>query len=117
MWLWQLVQHPELQLELQDINKALQPWLLEQQEQACLEFCVELLNQRHCTHKYKSALVCVIAVLGRGVDGWRNADSYPPILSRVIKIARFFVVEKVLWLDPAAMQIMVMWQQKQIAVL
>ncbi|KAH2061084.1 hypothetical protein KXX03_004433 [Aspergillus fumigatus] len=58
-----------------------------------------------------------MAVLGRGVDGWRDADSYPPILSRVIKIARFFVVEKVLWLDPAAMQIVVMWQQKQTAVL
>ncbi|KAH1303883.1 hypothetical protein KXX47_008497, partial [Aspergillus fumigatus] len=77
------------------------PWLLEQQEQACLEFCVELLNQRHRTHEYKSALVCAMAVLGCGVDGWRDADSYPPILSRVIKIARFFVMEKALWLDPS----------------
>lgn len=64
---------------------------------------MELLNQRHRIHEYKSALVCAMAVLGRGVDGWRDADSYPPILSRVIKIARFFVVEKALWLDPAAM--------------
>ncbi|KAH2165416.1 hypothetical protein KXV74_005446 [Aspergillus fumigatus] len=94
-WLWQLVQHPEPQLELQDVDEALQPWLLERWD----------------------ALVCAMAVLGRGVDGWRDADSYPPILSRVIKIARFFVVEKVLWLDPAAMQIVVMWQQKQTAVL
>lgn len=114
--LWQLVQHPEPQPELQDVDEALQPWLLERREQACLEFCVELLNQRHRTHKYESALVCAMAVLGRGVDGWRNTDSYPPILSRVIKIARFFVVEKALWLDPAAMQIVAMWQQKQTAV-
>lgn len=114
--LWQLVQHPEPQPELQDVDEALQPWLLERREQACLEFCVELLNQRHRTHEYESALVCAMAVLGRGVDGWRDADSYPPILSRVIKIARFFVVEKALWLDPAAMQIVAMWQQKQTAV-
>ncbi|KAH3277027.1 hypothetical protein KXV19_006590 [Aspergillus fumigatus] len=114
--LWQLVQHPEPQPELQDVDEALQPWLLERRERACLEFCVELLNQRHRTHKYESALVCAMAVLGRGVDGWRDADSYPPILSRVIKIARFFVVEKALWLDPTAMQIVAIWQQKQTAV-
>jgi hypothetical protein len=33
-------------------------------EQACLEFCVELLNQRHRTHEYESALVCAMAVQG-----------------------------------------------------
>ncbi|EAU31635.1 predicted protein [Aspergillus terreus NIH2624] len=84
--------------------------LLEPRERACLEFCVELLNQRHRTHEYESALVCVMAVLGRGRDGWRDPKSYPPILSRVIKIARFFVVEKALWLDPAAMQTLLDWR-------
>ncbi|KAG2420420.1 hypothetical protein HFD88_000032 [Aspergillus terreus] len=62
--LWQLVQHPEPQPELQDVDKA-------------------LATTRTST----------------------RARCYPPILSRVIKIARFFVVEKALWLDPAAMQI------------
>lgn len=64
---------------------------------------MELLNQHYCTHKYKSALVCVMAVLGCSMDSWRDMDSYLPILLWVIKIARFFVVEKALWLDPAAM--------------
>lgn len=63
------MQHPEPQPELQDVDKALQPWLLKQQEQACLEFCVELLTQHHRTHKYKSALVCAMAVLGHSIDG------------------------------------------------
>ncbi|KAI9034716.1 uncharacterized protein KD926_006877, partial [Aspergillus affinis] len=54
--LWQLVQYPEPQPELQAVDEALQPWLLEWREQACLEFCVELLNQRHRTHEYESAL-------------------------------------------------------------
>jgi hypothetical protein len=44
-----------------------------------------------------------MAVLGCGVDGWRDADSYLPIISRVIKIAQFFVVEKALWLNSAVM--------------
>jgi hypothetical protein len=61
-------------------------------EQACLEFCVELLNQRHRTHEYESVLVCAMAVQGWGEARWRDPDSYPPILSRVIKVARFMVV-------------------------
>jgi hypothetical protein len=69
-------------------------------EKACLEFCIELLNQRHRSHKYESALVCAMAVLGQGEAGWRDPESYPPILSRVIKIARFMVVQKALWMDP-----------------
>ena len=46
-----------------------------------------------------------MAVLGRGPEGWRDPESYPPILSRVLKLARFFVIEKALWLDPAALRI------------
>ncbi|EDN04930.1 predicted protein [Histoplasma mississippiense (nom. inval.)] len=37
---------------------------------------------------YECALVDALAVLGRGEYGWRDAESYPPILSRIIKVAR-----------------------------
>ena len=54
-----------------------------------------------------------MAVLGRGEFGWRDPESYPPILSRVIKIARFIIVQQTLWLDPNAVQIIETWQQPQ----
>ncbi|PYH28097.1 putative telomere-associated RecQ helicase, partial [Aspergillus neoniger CBS 115656] len=91
----------------------LAPWLMSLQEQTCLEFCVELLNQRYRSNEYESALVCAMAVLGRGESGWRSPETYPPILSSVIKLARFFVVQKALWLDPAARQIIAVWQHQQ----
>ena len=56
-------------------------------EKACLEFCIELLNQHYYSHKYKSTLVCAMAVLGQGEAGWWDPKSYPLILSRVIKVA------------------------------
>ncbi|MCN0155273.1 RecQ family DEAD/DEAH box helicase [Salinispora arenicola] len=78
-------------------------------ETACLEFCIELLNQKIQVHEYESALVCSMAVLGRGVKTWLDPDSYPPIISRVLKVARFMVVQKALWLDPQPMGIIEMW--------
>jgi hypothetical protein len=44
----------------------LKAWAMTALEKVCLEFCIELLNQRHCSHEYESALVCAIAVLGQG---------------------------------------------------
>ncbi|CBF71862.1 predicted protein [Aspergillus nidulans FGSC A4] len=81
-------------------------------ETACLDFCIELLNQKTKVHKYKSLLVYAMAVLGCGKQGWRDADSYPPILSCVLKVARFLVVQKIwaaaakqgLWVGKAADQ-------------
>ncbi|KAJ2518949.1 hypothetical protein H4217_003005 [Coemansia sp. RSA 1939] len=110
--LWQLVQHPEPGPALQPGDEDIQSWILGQHEQACLEFCIELLNQHYQTYEYESALVCAMAVLGCKVNGWHDPDSYPTILSRVIKIAHFFVVERALWLDPAARQIVGMWQMQ-----
>ena len=49
-----------------------------------------------------------MAVLGRGVKTWLDPDSYPPIISRVLKVARFMVVQKALWLDPQPMVIIEM---------
>jgi superfamily II DNA helicase RecQ len=63
-------------------------------QRACLDFCIELLNMEIEFTEYESALVCALAVLGVSEAGWRGPDSYPPILSAVIKCARFMVVQK-----------------------
>ncbi|KIV98356.1 uncharacterized protein PV09_09802 [Verruconis gallopava] len=63
-------------------------------QKACLDFCVELLNMEIEFSEYESALVYALAVLGVSETGWRGPDSYPPILSSVIKCARFMVVQK-----------------------
>jgi hypothetical protein len=44
----------------------MEAWAMTDLEKACLEFCIKLLNQRHRSHEYKSALVCAMAVLGQG---------------------------------------------------
>jgi hypothetical protein len=38
-------------------------------------------------------------MLGVCKDGFRMSEDYPPILSRVIKIARFMVIKKVMELS------------------
>jgi superfamily II DNA/RNA helicase len=63
-------------------------------QKACLDFCVELLNMEIEFNEYESALVCALSVLGVSKLGWRGPESYPPILSAVIKCARFMVVQK-----------------------
>jgi hypothetical protein len=65
-------------------------------QRACLDFCVELLNHTISRHEYDNALVCALAVLGVKEDGWKGPDQYPPILSSMIKIVRFMVVQKAL---------------------
>lgn len=88
-------------------------WRMSDMERACLEFCIELMNQTYHAQEYESVLICAMAVLGRGEFGWRDPESYPPILSRVIKIARFMIVQKALWLDPDVMAIIETWQKPQ----
>ncbi|KAL4996641.1 hypothetical protein BDV10DRAFT_186882, partial [Aspergillus recurvatus] len=60
-------------------------------------------------NEYESPLVCAMAVLGRGERAWHDYASYPPIISRVLKVARFMVVQKALWLDPQHLDIIHMW--------
>jgi hypothetical protein len=91
------------------VEAEVEAWQITPMEQACLEFCIELMNQCHRTHEYESALVCAMAVQGWGEARWRDPSSYPPILSRVLKVARFMVVQKALWLDPHAREIIRMW--------
>jgi hypothetical protein len=91
------------------MDDQLEAFVMTPLEMACLEFCIELLNQKTKVHKYESPLVCAMAVLGRGKQGWRDPDSFPLIISRVLKVARFLVVQKALWLDPQHWEIIQMW--------
>lgn len=43
--------------------------------------------------------MCALAVLGVKEDGWKGPELYPPILSSVIKISRFMVVQHALELS------------------
>jgi hypothetical protein len=63
-------------------------------QQACLSFCIELLNQTIHNREYDIALVCGLAALGVNPNGqgFRGADTYPSILSAVIKVAHFMIV-------------------------
>lgn len=45
------------------------------------------------------ALVCELAVLGVKEGGWKGANQYPPIVSAMIKIARFMVVQQAVKLE------------------
>ncbi|KAK5020508.1 hypothetical protein LTR60_000449 [Cryomyces antarcticus] len=65
-------------------------------QRACLQFCIALLDQRITQREYDSALVCALTVLGVKEGGWKGPDQYPPILSAMIKIARFVVVQQAL---------------------
>jgi hypothetical protein len=58
-----------------------------------------LLNQSITRKEYNNLLVCALAVLGVKEDGWKGPDQYPPILSAVIKVARFMVVQQALELS------------------
>ncbi|CEL11545.1 hypothetical protein ASPCAL14646 [Aspergillus calidoustus] len=50
--------------EVEAAATEVEAWQMTPVEQACLEFCIELMNQRHRTHEYESALVCAMAVQG-----------------------------------------------------
>lgn len=68
-------------------------------ERACLRFCMALLDQSITRREYDSPLVCALAVLGVQEAGWKGPEQYPPILSAVIKVARFMVVQQALELS------------------
>ena len=67
-----------------------------------MEFCIALLKQRITRKEYDSAMVCALAVLGVKEDGWKGPESYPPVLSAVIKVARFMVVQQAVELSGAS---------------
>ena len=79
-----------------DRENPIQQWRMSELEQTCLEFCIELLNQIYYAQEYKSTLICAIAVLDCREFSWRDPESYLPILSRVIKVARFMIIQQAL---------------------
>jgi hypothetical protein len=58
-----------------------------------------LLSQLITRKEYDSPLVCALAVLGVKEDSWKGPEQYPPILSAVIKVTRFIVVQQALELS------------------
>jgi len=64
-------------------------------QRACLSFCIELLNQTIHNREYDMALVCALAALGVSPSGrgFRGADTYPSIISAIIKVAHFMVIQ------------------------
>jgi RecQ family ATP-dependent DNA helicase len=80
-------------------NAIREPEKLSSIQRACLEFCIALLSQSITRKEYDSPLVCALAVLGVKADGWKGPEQYPPILSAVIKVARFMVVQQALELS------------------
>jgi RecQ family ATP-dependent DNA helicase len=80
-------------------NAISEPERLSGIQRACLEFCIALLSQSITRKEYDSPLVCALAVLGVKEDGWKGAEQYPPVLSAVIKVARFMVVQQALELS------------------
>ena len=62
-------------------------------EAACLRFCLALLARRCRGHEYELPMLCAMAVLAVKEQGWRNANEYPPIMSQIIKMARFMIIQ------------------------
>jgi hypothetical protein len=65
---------------------------------ACLQFCVELLNQHYHDSAFECALVCALAALGYDQDGWLPLNSYVDILSKAVRIGQSLVVQHTLLL-------------------
>jgi hypothetical protein len=80
---------------------SVRPEKLSRLQKACLEFCIALLDHRITRTEYDSPLVCGLAVLGIKKEGWKEPEQYPPILSAVIKVTRFLVVQQGLDLSGA----------------
>ncbi|KAF7591297.1 hypothetical protein BBP40_001673 [Aspergillus hancockii] len=69
-------------------------WMMNDMERAYLKFCIELMNQTYHTQEYKSVLIYAMTLLNHIECGWWDPESYPLILSRVIKITRFMFIQK-----------------------
>jgi hypothetical protein len=68
--------------------------LLSPIQRRSLDFCIKLLNQWVVQREYDSAIVCAMAVLGLQERGWRTPKDYPPMLSSIVKVARFMIIQK-----------------------
>ena len=93
------IEETETEEENPTTERLSKPETLSNIQKACLEFCIALLSHSITRKEYDSPLVCALAVLGVKEDGWKGTEQYPPILSAVIKIARFMVVQQALELS------------------
>ena len=58
-----------------------------------MRFCIALLTRKSKMREYKLPLICAIAILGINKKRWRTPENYSLIISRVIKIARFMIIQ------------------------
>jgi hypothetical protein len=65
---------------------------------ACLQFCVELLDQHYRASAFECPLVCALAAQGYDQNGWLPLNSYVDILSKAIRIGQSFAVQHTLLL-------------------
>jgi len=61
-------------------------------EKALLDFSLLLLDYISSRDEYDLPLIGALAVLGLDRNGFRGLDSYPSILSSILKISRFLVL-------------------------
>ena len=66
--------------------------------QACLRFCIALLARKAMGDEYGLPLICAMAVLGVKGDKWATPENYPPVMSRIIKVAKFMLIQ-LMWQD------------------
>jgi hypothetical protein len=81
------------------VNAISEPQTLSSIQKASLEFCIALLSQKITRKEYDSPSVCALAVLGVKENGRKSPEQYPPVLSAVIKVVRFMVVQQALELS------------------
>ena len=58
-----------------------------------LRFYLALLARRCRGNEYKLSIICAMAMLDVKPQGWRNVYKYLPIISYIIKIARFIIIQ------------------------
>jgi superfamily II DNA helicase RecQ len=72
--------------------------------EACLVFCLSLLDQRVRSTEYESPLVYALALQSITAAGWRECGRYTKILSAVIKLSQFMVVQAAMIADADAIR-------------
>ncbi len=65
-------------------------------KRACLRFCIALLARKNHDNEYRMLLICAMAVLSMREKGWATPDNYPPVMSRIIKVARFMLIQMIM---------------------
>ena len=76
-----------------DVSNQVTILRLRELKAACLRFCLTLLK-RQCRDKdYELLMLCAMAILTVKVQEWRNVHEYPFIMSQIIKMARFMIIQ------------------------